>query len=118
MNKSLRYYKSLLSSWQWRRLRHDKLSSAVLCERCVQNGRTVPRLAVEVHHVVPVMSAAPDRRSMRALCMDPHNLQALCMECHREVHEEMRMHVSKEERKRIRHDQLERFRRKFFDRGA
>lgn len=114
MNSSLHYYKTLLASWRWRKLRHAKLSSSVFCERCVGQGREVPNLATEVHHVVPVTSAAPDRRQMSALFFDPHNLQALCSECHREVHEELRMHVSKERRTEIRRSQLEMFKRKFF----
>ena len=114
MNDSLKYYKSLLTSWQWRKLRHDKLSKTIFCERCVSQGKQVPNLAVDVHHVVPVMRAAPDRGRMRVLFFDPHNLQALCADCYKKVHDEMKMHVCKEKRKEIRMEQLEEFKKKFF----
>ncbi len=114
MNESLKYYKSLLTSWQWRKLRHKKLAGNIFCERCVEQGKEVPNLAVDVHHVVPVMSAAPDKARMKALFFDPHNLQALCVDCHKQVHKEMEMHVCKEKRKEIRKEQLERFKKKFF----
>lgn len=114
MNESLKYYKSLLTSWRWRKLRHEKLSGTIFCERCVEQGKEVPNLATDVHHVIPVMSAAPDKARMKSLCFDPHNLQALCADCHKQVHNEMKMHVGKEKREQIRKDQLERFKKKFF----
>lgn len=117
MNEYLRYYKSLLTSWQWRKLRRKKLNSCTLCERCVSEDRAVPNVAVDVHHIVPVMSAAPDKGRMRSLFFDPHNLQSLCADCHRKVHDEMRLHVGKAERDAVRRRELASFAAKFFCRG-
>lgn len=118
MNEYLRYYKQLLTSWDWRKMRRAKLNRNVLCERCIAKGRKVPNVAVDVHHITPVMSAAPDKARMRTLFFDPHNLMSLCPECHREVHAEMKMHVGREKRKEIRQSQLEAFKRKFFRAGV
>lgn len=114
MNGPLRYYKQLLTSWGWRKLRRRKLSSNVFCERCVAEGKEIPNLATEVHHITPVLSAAPDKARMRSLFFDYHNLKALCPECHKKAHDEMRLHVSKDKRKEIRKDNLDRFENKFF----
>lgn len=113
-NESWNYYKYLLTSWQWRKVRRKKLNLNVFCERCVRDGKRVPNLATDVHHITPVMRAAPDRERMKQLFFDPHNLMALCPECHRKMHQELTMHVSKDKRKTIRHEQLKNFKAKFF----
>lgn len=118
MNESLRYYRSLLQSWGWRKLRRRKLNASVWCERCVAEGKAVPNLATDIHHVTPVMSVAPDKAKMRALFFDVHNLQALCPACHKLTHEEMRMHLPKDKRDEARRAALGKFTAKFFDGGG
>ena len=115
MSEAWKYYKSLLTSWRWRKLRHAKLSACPLCERCISEGRRVPNIATDVHHIVPVMKAAPDKGRMEVLCFDVHNLRALCPECHKKTHEEMKMHVGRQQRRAIRKEQLDAFKRKFFN---
>ena len=114
MNEYLKYYKQLLTSWSWRKLRRRKLNQNVFCERCVAEGKAVPNFATDVHHITPVMSVAPDKGRMKALFYDPHNLQALCPECHKKTHDEMKLHVSKDKREEIRKKNLSKFESKFF----
>ena len=81
------YYKKLINSQKWVKLRLKKMSDAkYLCERCAAAGRTTP--ATEVHHIVPVESGISDIQ-MKALCYNFDNLQALCHKCHKSAHKEL-----------------------------
>lgn len=71
------------NSTRWKRLREIKLATDPLCEKCAEEGRTVP--AEDVHHVVSFMSVTnPETR--RFLAYDYSNLQSLCKQCHQKIH--------------------------------
>lgn len=76
-------YIKLINSQRWRRLRCYKMLANPICEVCEAKG--ISTLAVEVHHVTPVESAATEI-GMQQLMYDVRNLQALCHSCHVEIH--------------------------------
>ena len=76
-------YRRMLHSGEWQRLRALKLAQSPQCEICAANRRY--RMATEVHHRAPVLSA-PDAMSRHALFFDIGNLMSLCHECHVEIH--------------------------------
>lgn len=91
------YYKKLIQSQKWVKLRALKVANNPLCERCLLDDITTP--AEEVHHIRPVESA-PDRHTMLLLCFDYNNLQSLCSKCHKTVHIELRSYTKEETQKR------------------
>lgn len=91
------YYKKLITSQKWVKLRAEKVANNPLCERCLLDDITTP--AEEVHHIHPVESA-PDRHTMLLLCFDYNNLQSLCSKCHKAVHVELRSYTKEERQKR------------------
>ena len=90
------YYKSLLRTERWRKLRCLKLSKSPCCESCAE--RRVYRRATEVHHRVPVMSVPVSQR--QALMFDMDNLVSLCHRCHVEAHVRMGKQTAAERRRR------------------
>lgn len=61
------------NSTRWRKARAKKLKEDPLCERCLEEGRTI--VADVVDHIVPI-KVAPSRK------LDPTNFQSLCHKCH------------------------------------
>lgn len=89
-------YRRIITSKRWTELRGMKmLKNAIdnggFCEQCVKNyfvGGPRPRMATEVHHIVPIESATT-REDMEALAYDENNLMALCSACHHEMHRQL-----------------------------
>ena len=80
------YYKKLITSQKWVKLRAVKVAHNPLCENCLLSDNTTP--AQEIHHIVPI-ETAPTRDGMKHLCFDYKNLQSLCRECHKKAHIEL-----------------------------
>ena len=91
------YYKKLIQSQKWVKLRALKVANNPLCERCLLDDITTP--AEEVHHIRPVESA-PDRHTMLLLCFDYNNLQSLCSKCHKKAHIKLKSYTKEETQKR------------------
>lgn len=91
------YYKKLIQSQRWVKLRALKVANNPLCEMCLLDDITTP--TQEVHHIRPVESA-PDRHTMMLLCFDYNNLQSLCSKCHKAVHVELKSYTKEETQKR------------------
>ena len=91
------YYKKLITSPRWVKLRAEKVANNPLCERCLLDDITTP--TEEVHHIRPVESA-PDQHTMLLLCFDYNNLQSLCSKCHKAVHVELKSYTKEETQKR------------------
>lgn len=91
------YYKKLIQSQKWVKLRAEKVAKNPLCERCLMDDITTP--TQEVHHVRPV-ETAPDKNTMELLCYDYNNLQSLCRSCHKTVHVELKSYTKEETQKR------------------
>lgn len=91
------YYKKLIQSQKWVKLRAVKVANNPLCERCLLEDITTP--TQEVHHIVPIESA-PTRDGMKHLCFDYKNLQSLCRECHKKAHLELNSYSKIETKKR------------------
>ena len=81
-------YARIMNSRAWRRLRREYLALHPVCEDCEASGITT--VATEVHHVIPVESAAGRPDDMQALALDASNLRALCHACHVEAHRVLR----------------------------
>lgn len=89
-------YRRIITGKRWQKLRGLKMlkngiSNGGNCEKCVKDykpGGQRPRKATEVHHIIPIESAAT-REEMEALAYNESNLMALCSECHRVVHRKM-----------------------------
>lgn len=91
------YYKKLIQSQRWVKLRAEKVANNPLCERCLLDDITTP--TQEVHHIRPVESS-PDRHTMMLLCFDYNNLQSLCSKCHKKAHIELQSYTKEETQKR------------------
>lgn len=104
-----KYYRKLIHTAQWVKLRHEKLTACPLCERCKAEGRITA--ASEVHHIKPVEDAL-SMREKQDLMFDYHNLRALCHDCHVLTHTEMGR-SGKDYAKRVASTQREAFRKKF-----
>jgi len=90
-------YRRIITSRKWTELRGLKMlkntiNNGGFCEECVRRywneGGARPRKATEVHHIVPIESAAT-REEMEALAYNENNLMAVCSECHRIIHRKM-----------------------------
>jgi 5-methylcytosine-specific restriction protein A len=100
-------YKKIMNSARWKYLREKKLHANPECEECAKKGKI--RLAVEVHHIVPIESA-PDFEGMKRLAFDYANLESVCRECHHEIHREMGSHLhNKDNMKRYQNDIIDRY---------
>lgn len=102
MSKNNSAYHRLLNTQRWRELRARQLSVLPLCADCSKRGIIVP--ATEVHHVIPVESAAGDPSRMSRLAYDPCNLVSLCADCHDERHRAMRSHSAAENERRAKEE--------------
>lgn len=94
-----RFYKKLIQSARWRRLRRAALIRQPWCEDCLQKGIHVG--ATEVHHITPVETAYTVSEKER-LMFNPANLRPLCHKCHIEVHKAMRVNTLETHRRRER----------------
>lgn len=103
-------YQRLIQSRRWAMLRKRKIEAFPLCEDCLKEG--VLTSAREVHHAVPVETAA-DEAGMRRLMFNPGNLVALCHECHVLRHKELASH-SRETAREREAAKVDAFARKFF----
>lgn len=74
---------------RWRKLRIVKLGEQPTCEcpECVVNG--VLRLALDVHHRVPISTAGENINAIQALGFDYNNLMSVSPECHRIIHQKL-----------------------------
>lgn len=102
-------YNKLIHSNKWRKLRERVLKDNPLCVKCESEGRIT--LAEQVHHIIPVESAATDRR-ITQLMFSYSNLQGLCAPCHVLIHKELKS-KSSENIKANQRRQTERFAEKF-----
>ena len=82
-NKWSRYYQSR----SWKRLRDWFMSTHLICEDCMFEGRSVP--AEESHHKVPFSWFDLEQDKMAAL-LDEENLVALCRSCHMKRHKNLK----------------------------
>lgn len=80
------YYRRLINTARWRRLRAAVLAHQPLCQRCLEEGRLTP--AAEVHHIIPIEEGLTGTQCT-ALAYDPANVQALCHDCHVQTHYEL-----------------------------
>lgn len=71
----------------WKRLRDWFMSTHLICEDCMFEGRSVP--AANCHHRVPFSWFVDDKDRMTAL-LDEDNLVALCEDCHHKRHKELK----------------------------
>ncbi len=76
------------------------LSAHPICEDCEAQGRTTP--ANEVHHVIPIESAAGRPIDMQELAFNPCNLRALCRPCHIEAHRVLHSNSLSSSKERVR----------------
>ena len=90
-------YRAMLHTSRWQKLRCLKLAKNPYCEACAAERRY--RVATEVHHRVPVMSA-PDGPSRSGLMFDLGNLVSLCHECHVSAHRSLGKQTKAENRRR------------------
>lgn len=104
------YYRALINSTRWRKLRNAYLTEHPLCERCLKNGRT--EVAKEVHHIDPIESHCEDRMEMTRLAYDPNNIMAVCSRCHGELHKELSTRSKDAITARCK-DKAERFKKKY-----
>lgn len=89
-------YRRIITGKRWQELRgvymlKNAITNGGFCEQCVKNyfvGGPRPRMATEVHHIVPIESGHT-RAEMEALAYNVDNLMALCSECHHELHRQM-----------------------------
>jgi 5-methylcytosine-specific restriction protein A len=81
-NQSSEYY----GTRQWHDLRDHYIQHHPLCERCLEQGRTVP--AEHVHHVIPFLTGNTKADRMKLL-LDEDNLMSLCRSCHKAIHREL-----------------------------
>lgn len=105
-----RYYRKLIQSRRWRRLRVATLLARPYCEDCLEKGKRIG--ATEVHHIMPVEPALSESEK-QSLMFNPTNLRCLCRECHLRIHKEMRVH-SKETVKERQQQRLESVLNSFF----
>ena len=97
------YYKELIQSSRWRKIRNQYLKEHPVCERC-------GKLATEVHHIKNLMMFRDDPLRMEMMAFDEDNLQALCHDCHCQVHYEMgKNRNSKEHREEYHKERLDNF---------
>jgi len=82
----LSYYKKLITSQKWVKLRSEKVAKNPLCENCLLSDVTRP--TQEVHHIRPVESGSTNIE-MERLCFDFDNLKSLCRDCHKKAHIEL-----------------------------
>lgn len=100
-------YIRLINSWEWQKIRMEKLLKNPTCEMCKKNGKFT--IAQQVHHITPVESVT-DYQLMRTLAYDMNNLMSLCKQCHKQIH--LNMH-NKRTHKQVTDDYLERFKKRF-----
>ena len=89
-------YRRIITGKRWQELRgaymlKNAITNGGFCEQCVKNyfvGGPRPRMATEVHHIVPI-ERGHTRAEMEALAYNVDNLMALCSECHHELHRQM-----------------------------
>ena len=103
-------YQQLIHTTRWLKLRHEIICKHPMCERCMSEGYYTP--TTEVHHIVPVESAASYNEMVR-LMYDPSNLRALCHSCHVKTHTEMGR-CGKEANMKRNNDKIDKINRKFF----
>lgn len=106
------YYRALINSTRWRKMRNAYLMVHPLCERCLKDGRT--ELAREVHHIDPIENHCDDRMEMTRLAYDTNNLMAVCSKCHGEIHAELNTRSKEAVQARCK-DKAERFKKKYFN---
>lgn len=82
-----RNYQRLLNDKRWKELRIAKLKSQPLCELCQRAGHI--RVAVDVHHIVPVETARDLAEMERLAYPSLDGLMSLCVPCHIKVHREL-----------------------------
>lgn len=84
------FYRKMIESPRWKRVRVAKLKQQPYCEDCLKKGDM--KGATEVHHITPVETAATQSEKM-SLMFNLVNLMSLCHECHVRIHREMRVHT-------------------------
>ena len=72
---------------RWKRLREWYVSTHLICEDCMFEGRSVP--AQECHHKVPFSWFDLEQDRIAAL-LDPDNITCLCKECHMKRHKNLK----------------------------
>ena len=74
---------------KWRKLRIQKLVNNPTCEclECKKNG--IIKLALDVHHIIPISQAGDNIKYIQVLGFDYENLMAVSPECHRRIHYEL-----------------------------
>ena len=85
MRRADPYYRKLITSPRWARLRTVKWKKEKgLCEECAKKG--IVRAATEVHHIVPIQQGR-NKTDMERLAYDITNLECVCTDCHIALHE-------------------------------
>ncbi len=79
-NKWGKYY----GNKKYKNLRDWYMSTHVLCQDCLFNGRSVP--ATQLHHIIPFSQGKTEDERMYLLMDWEHNFVALCDECHDKRH--------------------------------
>lgn len=91
------YYRKLMNSAKWRKLRTLKLSDKPLCEVCSEADKVT--IATEVHHIQPIENGV-NKDDMKRLAYDYRNLMSVCSPCHVQMHVELRSKSKVATRKR------------------
>lgn len=95
------YYRKLINSSRWQRLRTEVLIRHPLCQDCEANGLITP--ATEVHHITPIKDGI-NLAHQRQLAYDSTNLRALCHACHVEAHRSLQSYSKDKRKERVRRD--------------
>lgn len=85
------YYKNLIQSTRWRKLRNSYLQQHPICEHCHT------KLATEVHHIEPIDKFRNDFAAMSSMCFNEDNLMSVCHECHYELHKQLNKYSHKKQ---------------------
>lgn len=84
------FYRKMIQSRRWRRLRVAALKANPYCEDCLARGKRIG--ATEVHHIIPVETAVSEKEKM-SLLFGMSNLRCLCHDCHVQTHRAMKVHT-------------------------
>lgn len=103
------YYKKLIQSTRWTKLRNSYLQQHPVCENCHE------RLSTEVHHIEPLMKFRNDLQVMENMCFNTDNLMSVCHKCHIDLHRELgKYHHRKQDVANLTEERVNRFKENYF----
>lgn len=83
-------YKYVYNTKRWKDLRMLKLMECPTCEcdECIANKKL--KLALDVHHRIPIRSAGDDKFAIQRLGFDYYNLMSVNPDCHHRIHNKLK----------------------------